>query len=49
MTPANIDSSGKPGIIPPGLTLRGSVNICPEVVTVIDCVDVTPFLVRVTV
>jgi len=36
MIPAKIDSSGKPGIIPPGLTLRVSVNVCPELVTVID-------------
>jgi hypothetical protein len=39
MIPAKIDSMGKPGIIPPGLTLRVSGNICPELgelATVID-------------
>jgi hypothetical protein len=39
MIPAKIDSMGKPGIIPPGLTLRVRVNICPELgelATVID-------------
>jgi len=49
MIPAKIDSTGKPGIIPPGLTLRVKVNACPWLVTVIDWVEVTPFLVIVTV
>ncbi len=50
MIPAKIDSSGKPGIIPPGVTLRVSVNTCPPlVVTVIVWVDVTPFLLSATV
>jgi hypothetical protein len=49
MIPAKIDSMGKPGIIPPGLTLSVRVNACPALVTVIDWVEVTPFLVSVTV
>jgi len=45
-----MDSSGKPGIIPPGETLRVSVNTCPPLdVTVIVWVDVTPFLLSETV
>jgi len=48
--PAKIDSTGKPGINPPGVTLSVMVNTCPLlVVTVIDWVDVTPFLESVTV
>jgi hypothetical protein len=50
MIPAKIDSTGKPGINPPGVTLRVSVNTCPPlVVTVIDWVEVTPFLLSATV
>ena len=45
--PASIDSSGKPGINPPGVMFRLMVNTCPLLAIVMLCVFVTLPLLKV--